>query len=436
VPRVVLTSRSAPSEKVEETLTELRSQGSEVVVALGDVSDPEALASVMNVVDSSSWPLVGVIHAAGVLADGLIVNQTAAAFDKVRSPKIQGTWALHEATQDRDLRAFVLFSAGAAMMGSPGQCNYAAANAYMDAFASWRRAQGLPATSINWGAWADVGMAARLGEGHAKRQAKEGITPIPVDAGMRALGRLLSPEGAHQVGVLAVNWRRYVDTFHGGQAPPFLREMVTSDVQQVVDTAERASSPKASTTDHTLPTLIANTPSESVESAVVEVLDGAVKKLLDWPASRPIDPDRALVDLGLDSLLAVELKNAILDLGVDVPVARVMTGPPLRTLASMVCHAAEKHSGPPVGADADPEPLVPELGMHIPERVHSDDGAPPIHPVVSHMAALFLGMFLLAAAYILAATLSAPVVEEPPTTSVTAPAPQPPARGKTRGRGR
>ena len=435
-PRVVLTSRSEPSEAVEATLTELRVDGAEVVVALGDVSDTESLASVMQVVDSSSWPLVGVIHAAGVLADGLILNQTRAAFDKVMAPKIKGAWALHEATQDRDLRAFVLFSAGAAMMGSPGQCNYAAANAYMDAFAGWRRAQGMPAMSINWGAWADVGMAARLGEGHAKRQAKEGITPIPVDAGMRALGRLLAPAEAHQVGVLAVNWRRYVDVFHEGEAPPFLREMVPTNAPIEEQEGSGAAASTTVRSRPTLLTLIQTTSTESLESSVVEVLEGAVKTLLDWPASREIDPDQPLVDLGLDSLLAVELKNAILDLGVDVPVARVMTGPPLRTLASMVRHAAEKSEGAPAGADNDPEPLVPELGMHIPKRAVSEEGAPPIHPVVSHMIALFFGMFLLAAAYVLAATLSTPVAQEPSEPGVMAPAPEPPARSKARGRGR
>src|SRR5690606_5252804 len=140
----------------------LRAAGARVRVEALDVADLAAVERLVADLDRTA-PLRGVIHAAGVLADGPVVQQDRERFLRVFPAKVEGAWNLHRATRDRDLDAFVLFSSVTSTLGAPGQVNYAAANAFMDALAWHRHARGLPAVAINWGPWGEVGMAARLG---------------------------------------------------------------------------------------------------------------------------------------------------------------------------------------------------------------------------------------------------------------------------------
>jgi aryl carrier-like protein len=149
--------------------------------------------------------------------------------------------------------------------------------------------------------------------------------------------------------------------------------------------------------------------------AVNAFVQRAVLTILDLPPDRVLDPEKSLIDLGLDSLLAVELKNAILDGGVDIPVARVMTGPPLSTVVSMVLQSLDEGAGQaiPVGADEDPEPLVPKIGMEFQaRRSEGAGGEPAIHPIASHMLAMGFGMILLIVLYVVASQFSV-TLEEP-----------------------
>ena len=129
----------------------MRERGVDVVVARGDVANAADVERIVAEIAARGAPLIGVVHSAGVLADAALGRLDAEAFRKVFAPKVAGTWNLHQATADLPLRFFVLFAAGAGLLGSPGQGNYAAANAFQDAFAAWRRAQGLPAVAIDWG---------------------------------------------------------------------------------------------------------------------------------------------------------------------------------------------------------------------------------------------------------------------------------------------
>jgi acyl transferase domain-containing protein/aryl carrier-like protein len=357
---LVLTGRSAPSAEAEAVIEGLRDKGVGVVVDRGDVAERADVDRIVGAVRARGHKLVGVVHAAGVLADAALANQDEAGLRKVFGPKVAGATHFAAATASDPLRFLVFFAAGAGLMGSPGQANYAAANAFQDALAHELRAAGRPALSIDWGAWAEVGMAARLGEGHAERQASEGISRIPLQEGLDLFGRLLGHDAA-QVAVLPVDWPLFVQTMHKGTAPPLLERLAR--VAAPAQAGRRASNvidadapPTSATTNgaaQTQPELIRRLAGvdRSAWAPVVETYIGEQAiRILRFPKEKVLDPELPLLDVGLDSLLAVELKNAIMDGGVDLAVARVMTGPPIRQIGQMVLTVLDER--PPVAVEA------------------------------------------------------------------------------------
>lgn len=367
---VVLTSRSAPSKDVEARLEALRAAGAMVVVARGDVA---VRADVDRIVAGTFHPVGGVLHAAGVLADAALLRTDAARLELPFGPKRDGTWHLHEATRNQPVDFFVLYSGGASLLGSPGQANYAAANAFLDAFASWRRRQGLPATAIGWGAWADVGMAARLGDAHATRQADEGIDRLPPAAGVRALARLCRSPAAH-VGVLRVDWDRFTVAFHRGKAPPLLSELVAKAPAPAASVAAPAATRTA------LDAALAAGPDRA--TAVDGFVRDRVISVLGLDRSAPLDPNKPLLEMGLDSLLAIELKNALDEGGVDLPVARIMTGPSVAVIRTMVVAVLDERAPVDVTAGA------------APASAPAVEGSAP-NPVLTHLVAVAVGMLFM-----------------------------------------
>ena len=222
VHRLALIGRRAPNEAACRVVEELRSAGNSVEIYQADVCDRARLGQVLTNVRERLGPLRGVVHAAGVLDDGAIAQIGLASFPAVLSPKVDGAWNLHQSTLEDTLDAFVLFSSGASILGSPGQGNYAAANAFLDALAHHRHAQGLPAISINWGAWDDAGMSANLVAKHRERLAARGLRPIALEEGFAMLGELLNC-GATQVVAVPANWSRYIRQLPRGTSVSFLR---------------------------------------------------------------------------------------------------------------------------------------------------------------------------------------------------------------------
>ncbi|NER24034.1 MAG: SDR family NAD(P)-dependent oxidoreductase, partial [Symploca sp. SIO1C2] len=159
---LVLMGRSAPSEAAQQVINQLERAGAQVVVVSGDVSKKQDVVRILAEIDSSYPPLRGVIHGAGVLDDGVLQQMSWERFTRVMAPKVEGAWHLHTLTEHLEIDFFVCFSSMASLLGSPGQGNYAAANGFMDALAHHRRAKGLAGLSINWGPWAEAGMAERL----------------------------------------------------------------------------------------------------------------------------------------------------------------------------------------------------------------------------------------------------------------------------------
>ncbi len=221
---LVLVGRSAPSEEVRATLAEIEQAGVRVAVRRCDVSNRTEVAELLASIRDEMPVLRGVFHLAGVLDDGVLREQTRERFDRVMAAKVLGAWNLHELTADLALDQFVLFSSAASLLGSPGQGNYAAANAFLDALAHHRRAEHRPALSVNWGSWAEVGMAARLQDSQGSRWSEAGIGWIDLDRGLHTLEELLL-EDAVQVGVLPVKWGKFFERIPAGSEPAWLSDL-------------------------------------------------------------------------------------------------------------------------------------------------------------------------------------------------------------------
>jgi myxalamid-type polyketide synthase MxaB len=296
---LALTGRSQGSEKARAKVAELERQGVSVRIARADVSKREELERVLADLEGSMPPLRGVLHTAGVLEDGVLMRQNWKRFEKVYAPKIDGAWHLHELTLEKPLDLFVLYSSTAPILGAAGQSNYAAANAYMDALAHWRSGQGLPALSINWGPWSEVGMVADMDEVNQRRLSEQGMSLISPDQGLRLLGSLVA-ESTPQVVVLPIDWEKYGSAFPSAAESSFLEDLLHSDGggtdSETVALASRET--------------IAAAAGAERRQLLEESLRGMTAKVLKMKPSN-IDTALSLQKAGVDSLMALELLNQI-----------------------------------------------------------------------------------------------------------------------------
>ncbi|MGF1495533.1 MAG: alpha/beta fold hydrolase [Elainellaceae cyanobacterium] len=305
---ITLISRGKPSEPVQARLRQLERAGGAFLVLQADVTHQQDLVQVFETLRASGLTLRGVVHAAGTLADGVLAHQTADQFTPVFAPKVTGALNLHRLTHDQPLDFFVLFSSAAALLGSPGQGNYAAANAVLDAIAHHRRTQGLPATTINWGPWSTTGMADQ-GD-RLRRLALRGLEAITPQQGAQVLMALLSlPESDRpvQLGVFSARWERVLAALPTGGPPSYLRELVDRDV---TDPASGVSPGiAAGEGEGAIASLLQQSQPERaafftayLQRRVAAVLQLAVDQV-------PLDGN--LMDLGLDSLMVMEAINQI-----------------------------------------------------------------------------------------------------------------------------
>ena len=315
---LVLTGRRQPSTEAQQTIEQLQEAGVQVLVLSGDVSQEEDVARIIEKITTSLPPLQGLIHLAGVLDDGLISNMSWEQFTRVMSPKVQGAWHLHCLTENLPLDFFVCYSSIASLLGLPGQGNYAAANAFMDALAHYRQGIGLPGLSINWGPWGEVGMAAKLDQQKANSMAAKGISPISLDGGLQMLGQLIS-QGVTQMGVMTIDWTKFLDQFPAGACPPLLSELAQQVKQQ------QQSSPVAQSLDPALlRTKIKEVTSENRQQLLINYLQNLVSKFLGLPPSNLPNPNEALNSIGLDSLVSIQLRNRLrTDLEIELPMNKL-----------------------------------------------------------------------------------------------------------------
>ena len=320
---LMLVGRGGAARADAQALEAVRATGAEVVVAAADVSKREDVARILAQIDRSLPPLRGIIHAAGFLDDGFLVQLDQERFRRVFAPKVAGAWNLHCLTAGRPLDFFVCFSSAAAVLGSPGQGNYAAANVFMDELAHARASQGLPALSINWGPWAEVGMAAQ--DHLTGSVALKAMGKIAPDKGVELLGHLLL-EKAEQMAVLPINWKQWRRLFPVADRSPLLALLAR---EEAADAPARKGA------------LSADAVMDAPQGERLRLVEVYVAGVLGFSADK-LDMGQRLDQLGIDSLMAIELKNRVeVDLGVALTMATFLQVPSVTELANAILSQLE-----------------------------------------------------------------------------------------------
>jgi acyl transferase domain-containing protein/acyl carrier protein len=296
---IVLASRSGENAPhAAELAAELAGLGARVSVVACDVADRDAVRRLLAEIPAEH-PLTAVVHAAGVLDDGVLDSMTPDRLAAVLEAKVDSAVHLHELTRDHELKAFVLFSSFAGTIGAAGQGNYVAANSALDALAEQRRAAGLPATSIAWGPWAEAGMAA--GETVASRQRRGGVRALPPRLAVVAMARAAERPGACLV-VTDVDWAAFAPGFTALRPSRLFDELPEAR-------RAAAAEPESSPADFTA--RLAALPEGDRANAVLELVRGQAAEVLGHEGASAIEPGKAFSDLGFDSLTAVELRNVL-----------------------------------------------------------------------------------------------------------------------------
>jgi acyl transferase domain-containing protein/acyl carrier protein len=332
--RIVLAGRSAPSAEADRLLQRLRAAGAQISVVQADVSDAADCRRLLAEATRPDYPLRGLIHAAGVLADGMITAQSWDHFERALPAKVHGAFNLHQGTRGLDLDFFVLFSSVAATTGSLGQSNYAAANAFMNQLARHRRANGLCASSICWGPWAEVGMAA-ASEDRGQRMARDGVQSLQAEDGLTLLAQILEQELATPT-VLVVDWPRFFK-----YVPRHLRQTY---FQRIVGNGtggtrgERTAS--SSGNGRTEPDLIARlrrADGEARRALVLDLVSRAAASVMGYDDDTQLPLDTSLIRMGFNSLMAVELRLLLTrKLSIRLPASLLYEHPTINALAELI----------------------------------------------------------------------------------------------------
>jgi acyl transferase domain-containing protein/acyl-CoA synthetase (AMP-forming)/AMP-acid ligase II/acyl carrier protein len=354
---IVLLSRSGASVAGEKIAADLAAQGATVTTVQADISNESELARALSEIRNTMPPLRGVIHAAGVLDDHMFLNLDAESFRRILAPKVLGAWNLHSLTAELPLDFFVVFSSVASVLGSPGQANYAAANAFLDGLAHDRRSQGLPCLSINWGPWAEVGMAARASS--ARGPASRVMHPLAPAQALAALGRLFEKNGPAQAVAMSVDWTLLARSFNGQQPPALISDLIRDKVRPAAAKAARESGPRLSMQE-----LQAAPPARRHVLLLAHVQKSLAQVMaLDAPE---LDPEESMSNLGLDSLMALELQHSLEEsFGMKLPIELLMGMPSLNEFVTRLLDILAKPA-----ADSAPEP-APEILDEVTESKES-----------------------------------------------------------------
>ncbi|WP_414084046.1 type I polyketide synthase, partial [Streptomyces asiaticus] len=348
---LLLVSRRGPEAAgVDELCAELRETGARVTVVACDVGDRDALAGVLAGVPEE-FPLTAVVHAAGVLDDGVLDGLSVERFEGVLRAKSEAAWHLHELTRELDLSAFVLFSSFSGTVGAAGQANYAAANATLDALAEWRRGAGLPATSVAWGPWADNGMAVSSAE-VSRTIRRNGMTAMDPRLALAALERAVThPDAA--LAVVDADWGRFADTFEARRLSRLLSGV--PEVRELTATARTGDTDPAHTEESSALVRRLETLSEAErQRTLLELVRAHVAAVLGHSGVDAIGPGRAFMEIGFDSLTAVGLRNQLSEAtGVQLPATLVFDYPTPTALAGYLLTELLGGHGQTDGATAD-----------------------------------------------------------------------------------
>ncbi|MEU1621444.1 type I polyketide synthase, partial [Streptomyces sp. NPDC005722] len=327
---LLVSRRGADAEGTGELAAELGALGAEVTFAACDVADREAVAALLAGIPAEH-PLTTVVHAAGVLDDGVLDAMTPRRLADVLRPKAYAAQVLHELTRDLDLSAFVLFSSVASTFGAAGQANYAAANAHLDALAEQRRADGLPATVLAWGAWAEGGMA--TGELVTERLRLAGLPALPPDLAVAALRSSLALDETSAV-VADIDWQRLAPGLASVRPCPLIADL--PEAAQALAAAPGTAADPAGDTD-TFAHRLADAPEGERDALALEFVRAQVAAVLGHAGPESVDPGTAFRDLGFDSLTAVEIRNRLAArTGLRLPATLIFDYPNSHTLADFL----------------------------------------------------------------------------------------------------
>ncbi|PIM71507.1 polyketide synthase [Streptomyces sp. JV178] len=348
VKRLLLTSRRGPAaEGAADLVVGLAALGAHAEVVACDVADRDALARLLGSLPEAH-PLTAVVHAAGTIADGVVDAMTPARLDTALRPKVDAAWNLHELTEGMDLSAFVVFSSIAGIFGGMGQGNYAAANAFLDALAHHRRANGLPAASLAWGLWANKGgMSGGLDEADFRRIARGGIVAFSPAEGA-ALFDSANATGEPVVLPLRLDTGALAAQTGTGGVPALLRGLVRPPARRSAAAGEAA--PDAA---DTLRRTLAGQPEQRRERTLLDLVRGHAATVLGFPGPASVDAERGLLELGFDSLTAVELRNRLgAATGLRLPATLLFDHPTSAAIARQLSlELAPATTGPELAAD-------------------------------------------------------------------------------------
>jgi acyl transferase domain-containing protein/NADPH:quinone reductase-like Zn-dependent oxidoreductase/NAD(P)-dependent dehydrogenase (short-subunit alcohol dehydrogenase family) len=342
---LALASRHGPTAEVDQELAALRKDGVQVEAFQADLSIYGDAASLMVDLSRRMPPLRGIVHAAGVLNDGAILKMDWERFREVLAPKIDGAWNLHRLTQQMPLDFFILFSSAASIIGWPGQGNYAAANAFLDALAHHRRLKGLTALAINWGPWSDTGMA-----GERQQQfAAKGLGAISPVQGIAAMDQMVGIYG--QIVAMPVDWARFRNNWRAGLNRAFFENYTKT-------LTPKASQQRIAKPAGELRVILEQAPPGNRMGLLMEKLERQAAQVLGLVPGRRIEGIRPLKEIGLDSLMAVELRNVLsILLGHPLPATLLFDYP---TLEALGCYLTKAVLGLDMGGTAQRRRVSPK----------------------------------------------------------------------------
>jgi acyl carrier protein len=295
--------------------------GAHIAVFSADVIDRDETAAVLAKIDTQMPPLRGIVHAAGVLDDRTLLEMDAERFSRVLAPKVLGAFNLHTLTLDKKLDFFISYSSSASLLGAPGQSNYAAANAFLDALAHTRKSIGLSGTSIHWGPFAEVGLAAAQ-DNRGKRLSDRGIESLTPMQGVIAFGRLLEKPRT-EVGIVRLSVHQWLEYYPQIADAPFWSELQRDKKSTDLPSSSRASFKQS----------LERRPSAERLAALEQHILEHVSQVLRLDIAR-IDRLSSFTSLGMDSLMSLELRNRLeSSLGVRLSATLLFTYPNPASLA-------------------------------------------------------------------------------------------------------
>ncbi|WP_415823617.1 SDR family NAD(P)-dependent oxidoreductase, partial [Mycobacterium basiliense] len=341
---IVLNGRSAPSDEVRAAIDDLNATGHRIEVVTGDIAEPGTAETLVQTIEDAGFRLAGVLHSAMVLADEIVLNMTDSAARRVFAPKVTGSWRLHEATATRDVDWWLTFSSAAALLGTPGQGAYAAANSWVDGLVGYRRSAGLPAVGINWGPWAEVGRAQFFKD--------LGVAMITAEQGLAAMQTVLAADRG-RTGVFSLDARQWFQSFPAVAGSSLFAKLQDSATLK----GERRGGGKIRAQ---LDALDATERPAHLASAIAEEIRGVLR------SSDPIDHNRPLETLGLDSLMGLELRNRLeASLDITLPVALVWAYPTISDLATALCERMDYATPATAQESSDEEPELSDEEMDL-----------------------------------------------------------------------